>query len=383
MNVLLLTSYTAGSYGNQFFHYYLGDHINRYRYFGHVTACCKIKENDNIGYAVDMENVEIKEIKKVNSIPSLIKYTWRNKKVIDREIQKADLIICYVPTYLASYAVARAKKYNKKILAVGVACVWDVYWNHSLKGKLIAPFSFLNMRRIMKKADYSIYVTSEFLQRRYPPKNRSIGISDVILEDFDDQLLHARLESIKNDRRDFKIDPFKIITCAALNVKYKRQEDVIMAISKLKDYNIHYYLAGGGDNSRLVKIAEKYGVADKVHFLGMLKREEIFKTLDSMDLYIQPSKTEGLPRAIVEAMSRALPAIGSSVGGIPELLGEQCTFRKGNLDEMQNLLVKMLDKTTRLELSERNYQKAKEFDADVLNKKRTDFFQSIVKDFNN
>jgi glycosyltransferase involved in cell wall biosynthesis len=37
-----------------------------------------------------------------------------------------------------------------------------------------------------------------------------------------------------------------------------------------------------------------------------------------------PSRTEGLPRALVEAMARALPSVGSAVGGIPELLDESC-----------------------------------------------------------
>jgi glycosyltransferase involved in cell wall biosynthesis len=49
-------------------------------------------------------------------------------------------------------------------------------------------------------------------------------------------------------------------------------------------------------------------------------RRRIRDLLDSADLFVQPSRTEGLPRALVEAMARGLPAIGSDVGGIPELL---------------------------------------------------------------
>ena len=49
----------------------------------------------------------------------------------------------------------------------------------------------------------------------------------------------------------------------------------------------------------------------------------IFEFLDSLDLYLQFSRGgEGLPRALVEGMSRGCPAIGSTVGGIPELLTE-------------------------------------------------------------
>lgn len=378
MKVLLITSYTAGSFEGNFYHYYLNDHIQRYKAFGHVTACCKIKENDNVGKKVDLHDVTIREIKKVNSIGSLLKYNRRNKEIIAEEIRKADLIICYVPTYLALYTVSLAKKLHKKVLAVAVSCVWDAYWNHSVKGKMMAPFSFINMKRIMKMADYSIYVTSEFLQHRYPPQGKTVAISDVVLDGVENDLLSKRLSKINEVGSDFTRKPFNIITCAALNVRYKRQEDVIEAMAKIKDINIHYYLAGGGDNTRILKIAQKYNLTDRVHFLGMLTRDKIFQKLDEMDLYVQPSKQEGLPRALVEAMSRALPAIGSTTGGIPELLGKEFIFKKGNVTELKNLILKMMDSEQRINSAKSNFRKAMEFDTELLNKKRDDFFKMIT-----
>src|SRR5690606_42058407 len=98
------------------------------------------------------------------------------------------------------------------------------------------------------------------------------------------------------------------------------------ALARLRQIGLdgfRYEIVGGGDQSYLRKIARKYGVADPVDFLGRITRKEVFQWLDKIDLYIQPSKTEGLPRALIEAMSRGLPCLGTRVGGIPELLTDE------------------------------------------------------------
>lgn len=73
------------------------------------------------------------------------------------------------------------------------------------------------------------------------------------------------------------------------------------------------------------------GVADRVVFKGQMKHQQVLEWIDSLDIYIQPSMQEGLPRALIEAMSRACPAIGSSTGGIPELLPSDAILKEGTL----------------------------------------------------
>jgi len=58
-------------------------------------------------------------------------------------------------------------------------------------------------------------------------------------------------------------------------------------------------------------------------------------------LYVQPSRQEGLPRAVLEAMSVGCPVIGSRVGGIPELLRDSDMFESGDVTEIAHLIQQM------------------------------------------
>jgi glycosyltransferase involved in cell wall biosynthesis len=105
-------------------------------------------------------------------------------------------------------------------------------------------------------------------------------------------------------------------TIAAVDVKYKGQENVIKDLGHLKNegiLNFEYHLVGGGDQIHLSELAKKYNVHESIKFIGSLPHNKIFEWLDSIDIYIQPSLTEGLPRALIEAMSRGTPSIGTVI----------------------------------------------------------------------
>jgi glycosyltransferase involved in cell wall biosynthesis len=229
---------------------------------------------------------------------------------------------------------------------------------------------------VAKNAAYAVYVTNKFLQRRYPCKGKTLGCSDVALPPLSESILERRLNKIKQMTEN---RPIVLGTTAAVNVRYKGQEYVIKAISKLnkEGYNFEYHLVGGGDNSYLRSVAEKYNVVDKVKFLGSLPHDKVFEYLDDIDIYIQPSKQEGLPRALVEAMSRGCPVLGSKTGGIPELLNDKFIFRKGSVEDIVTLIKKMNQEKMKEEAI-RSFQKAKEYDSSVLDKKRMEFYQDFI-----
>jgi glycosyltransferase involved in cell wall biosynthesis len=329
----------------------------------------------------NMEKLRIVSSPNLNSINGIFTGRINAKKIIRNELLNCDFLIARLPSQIGSLAIEMAIKYNKPYLIELVGCPWDAYWNHSLKGKVIAPFMWHATKKTVKNAPYVLYVTNEFLQRRYPNTGRTINCSNVALPTLDESVLDARLHKIKQMT---KYKPIVLGTTAAVDVRYKGQEYVIHAIAELnkQGYNFEYRLVGGGDKARLQSIAEKYGVADKVIFEGSIPHERVFDYLDSIDIYVQPSKTEGLPRALIEAMSRGCPCIGSNAGGIPELLDNMFIFSSGNVKELANILVS-LDTEKMIKQAKRNFDFSKGYAKEIIEKRRKEFFQEFAESVKN
>ncbi len=354
--------------------------IERYSYFGDVVFASYQKRVRVSGQSVlNIEGVQFEFFFKETSLIGKI----RNGRVNDTHMKECaknvDIVVAHLPSPIGMRAIKYAKQYHKPYFIAVVGCAWDAYWNYNIKGKLIALPSFLSMRRVVKNARYALYVTQSFLQGRYPCPGITVGCSNVEISKPSVTVLDNRIQKIESltDK-----DSINIVTVAAVNVRYKGQEFVIRALEKLKKQHgrkYHYYLIGGGDNSFLMNLSTKLGVNEYVHFIGSVPHEKVAEYLDNMDVYIQPSKQEGLPRALVEAMSRALPAFGSTTAGIPELLENDCIFSNGNVNEIVSLLEHI--STDRLkELAKRSYTKSLEYTTDVLSLRRKNFFDAISND---
>jgi glycosyltransferase involved in cell wall biosynthesis len=156
---------------------------------------------------------------------------------------------------------------------------------------------------------------------------------------------------------------------------------VIRAIARLKRMGIvvHYQLVGEGDPAALQKVKNEELLHNEVPILGTRKHHDVFEFLDGIDVYIQPSKQEGLPRALVEAMSRACPALGSNIAGIPELLDASCLFEAGNIEELVSKL-KNINSEFLLNQAEQNFETSKKYQKAALNEKKKHFYNRFLKD---
>lgn len=82
---------------------------------------------------------------------------------------------------------------------------------------------------------------------------------------------------------------------------------------------LHLILVGDGPDLEAVRnMASSGGLANKVHLAGTVSHGEVSQWLSSADIFALPSRNEGLPNVILEAMACSLPVVASRVGGIPE-----------------------------------------------------------------
>ena len=125
---------------------------------------------------------------------------------------------------------------------------------------------------------------------------------------------------------------------------------------------------------------KKYNLENYIFFDSTLPAgEPVLNWIDDNDIMIAPSLSEGLPRAIIEAMSRGCPVIVTYVGGIPELLEDIVLIKKRdykNLAKKINVLCK--DKTIMIKQAETNFNNAKKYQKNILNARREDFFKDII-----
>lgn len=327
------------------------------------------------------DEIKIKSVPNLNSPKAFFCERKKVEKIVDEEIKNTDMLIIRGGSY-ASIAIKYATKYQKPYIYECVGCSWDGYWNHSLVGKIVAPYAFLRDRFLINKASYVYYVTNKFLQKRYPTKGIAVGCSDVVIDNINDEVLDKRYEII--EKMNSK-DAIRIGTAAAIDVRYKGQEYVIKAVKELKEcgYNVEYYLAGGNrkKSDYLQNLTLKLGIVDNVHFLGSLSANEMQDFYDSLDIYIQPSLQEGMPRSVIEAMSRGCPVLGAKTGGIPELISKEYVFNRKDFTEIKNAILMMLNSDMK-KVAWQNMNVAKGFEAANLERKRNSFYALFLKNNN-
>lgn len=297
--------------------------------------------------------------------------------VMEQEIKKADRVI--IRSFLNIYgteAYRICRKYNKKFLVEVPDFAWEIRWHHSFMRKFLAPFTEYRYKKYIASSPFVIYVTQEAQQKRYPTKGKYVGCSNVEIGRLDDNVAANYREKVSSDG--------KIIfgTAAYLLNRTKGQDYVIRALAELRKKginNIEYHLIGEGSPDRFIKLAEKLGVSDSVKAYGLVSHDKIFDWYDHLDVYIQSSFQEGLCRATIEAMSRAIPVVCSDVGGSSELAAQDMLFRPGNVKQICAVMEKMLDPEVRKRESLRSFTKAHDYDKAKLDARRNEFLAEFMK----
>ena len=132
----------------------------------------------------------------------------------------------------------------------------------------------------------------------------------------------------------------------------KRVTDCVQIFARVvKEVSSHLLLVGDGpDRSQAEMLAFSLGIRERVHFLG--KQDSVTELLPLADLMLMPSELESFGLAALEAMACRVPAIATSVGGVPELIENGvngCLFPVGDVESMSQCAIALLKDPARLE----------------------------------
>lgn len=295
-------------------------------------------------------------------------------------VRSHDAVIARLPSRLGLVFIKECQKQNKPYAVEVVGSAWDALWNYgSVSGKLYAPILELKTKKAVYNAPFATYVTKHFLQKRYPCENGVTAYSsNAEVVAVEDTILKTRLEKIQSKSASDKII-FGLI--GNYSADYKGIDTAIRALAIISKHstNWEFQVVGEGDPKKYIALAKKFKIEKNINFIGRLPSgEPILNWLDNIDIYLQPSLVEGLPRALIEAMSRGCPSLGSKVGGIPELLNDSQISKPGkHISLSKNILAILNNKIIMMELANQNFEKASHYYSSVLSQRRYNFWKAF------
>jgi len=314
---------------------------------------------------------------------------WRSVRAA---MPERGAVILRVGSQIADMIEGKLRERNRPFAVEVVSDPYEVFGRGVVDHPLRRYFRWKFTRSLKRQCLGAIgaaYVTRSALQARYPCRSH-FSVSDVDLTDscfVPESTYYSNVElsaeSIAETALRVKgTGPYRLITVGTLERAYKATDVLIDAVADCVRSGLDLTCSIIGDGRlrpSLMSRADRLGVKERISFLGWVTAgEPVRRILDGCDLYVMPSKSEGLPRALIEAMARGLPCIGSDVGGIPELLEPEEMVPAGDFKALSRKIQEVLMNPSRMAaLSRRNLKVAHEYCDTVLNQRRKKFYEFV------
>jgi glycosyltransferase involved in cell wall biosynthesis len=313
------------------------------------------------------------------------------QKRVRQSVALCDAYLLQVPGLIGRLAWQQILRLRKPYAAEVLADPWDAMGPGTMPSPLRPLYRRVarrNLRLTCERAVATLYWSGGPMRKRYPPaRDAHSGVSprinlccgyapsEIILKRF------RRIDqcncSIKESRRHLRTG-----FIGSLAQLYKGADTLLYALARCPRIAFKsktFFVGEGRYRNDLESLCRKLSVETEVSFLGRLEfGRPIFDFLDSIDLFVMPSRAEGLPRALVEAMARGCPCIGSNVGGIPELLAPEDLVPPNDPEALARKIMEVTANPQRMqEMSIRNLARAKQFDPETLRDVRRDFYRYV------
>ena len=211
--------------------------------------------------------------------------------------------------------------------------------------------SYLPITRFGIQQSHGVTAISAHLAEKTREAFGIEGEIEVIRNFVNCDLYVRRPERVAERRPRFASAEEKLLVHLSNFRPVKRVLDVIEVFARVANaMPAKLMLIGDGpDRSAAEHLAVRYGVQDRIHFLG--KQDDVHELIPLADLLLMPSQMESFGLAALEGMSCSVPVIATRVGGVPELVDDNINgllFEVGDVDAMAAAAIELLQDSDRL-----------------------------------
>jgi len=356
--------------------------------FDELVVCARLKKSDTLtakALRSDRKEVSFVGMPEFRGVIGIIKHYFKIQKALFTALKQVDCVVFRAPSPISmvSYAIVRL---SRKPFAVELMnnprTHFSAHAMHNWYQPLIACFITNQTERMCRKANGVSYVTQKALQELYPSTAKLKGESDRYFEASYSTINLSKANFIKQDWAEERPEPIVFVHSGEM-VDYRKGQNVfIVALSELKQrgYNVKGIMIGDGEKrAEFEELAKSKDMHDEIDFVGWKSGfDNVQKELLKGHVFVFPSRGEGLPWSVIEAMASGMLCFGSNVDGIPELLDPTLLVDefdgKAFADRIEPYLKDWKSVT---EKREELFQRSKEYENTKLTHRRNEFYSKL------
>ena len=361
------------------------DFYQRYlRVFEELRICNRVIEEDTLKAGrirIDDKRIEIHQLPIFHGPVEYAKSYFAVGKAMKSAVAGCDAAILRLPSTVA-------QRLSNQVIRAGIPYATEIVFDagdgaETAKNHLerfLWRIIHKKMQNICQKADGVACVTEKYLQKSYysSKQNHFTGHYSTL----------ALNKSFFSAPRRY---PFKsVLTIAHVDLQIglhsrKGTDIIIQALSKLKTQGFVVNVAFAGDDwdnstEQILAYAKQYGIDGQVTCPGFLSRTELDEFLEKSDLFVMPTRAEGLPRVIIEAIAKGLPTVTTPASGNPELISKEWLV---DFDDVNGYVekIKLLiqDKELYESVSKKNFAHSLQYESSILQERRDRFYTQLRK----
>jgi glycosyltransferase involved in cell wall biosynthesis len=214
-----------------------------------------------------------------------------------------------------------AAKLKEKPSVVFYEYNWAYQVTHVNKGRALGTLASLIENYVIKNADVVVTRNASLKNELHQRGARRVVIIPL---SFDEDVFRPGIDVTELKKR-FGIRDEKILIFVGRLHPVKRLDLLLKAVQQLDEKCKLLIVGTGSLENELEEMAESFGVADRVLFIGAVPYSEVPKFMNMADLIVMTSSIEGQPRVLIEAMSCGTPAVGTDVFGIRDTIEDGVT----------------------------------------------------------